>query len=273
MRRCDGATASAYCPPSVAALSARECAEARATLQSAETRLREVWRSYLGLQAGLAKCDLADTDSADGALTWQCGAWAGRVWCGAELQRAIVAAATGFDAPVGECAGPLGPVETAVVQTVLAAVLRTLLEAFGLPTREPVRWRGPWAHEGDDGLIVRASASAAGLTGQIAWQLPLAAIRRPPAPQTSEQQARLRDTVSAVPVTVQATVTGPRLTTDDIARLAPGDIVLLGGQSMEQVSVVASERPIAHGQPGFRNDKLAIRITEMPLTNEVHDGD
>ena len=86
-------------------------------------------------------------------------------------------------------------------------------------------------------------------------------------------QSGALDAVGAVPVVVQATVTGPRLTTDDVARLAPGDIVLLGGQSMEQVSVVVSERPIAHGQPGLRSDKLAIRITEMPLTNEVHDGD
>ena len=271
MRRYQGAAVSAYRPPDVAELSPRERTEAQATLQAAEASAREVWRSYLGPRADLGAWRVADGDDGVAALAWQCGTWQGRVHCDAELQRGIVAAATGFDEISEARDEPLGNAATAVLRVVLAVARRSLLGAFGLPAREAVRWRE--TAKAEPGVIVRGTASAAGVPGEIEWYLPLAAVRRPRTSPTGEARASLREAVGAVAVTVQATVAGPQLTTGELAHLAPGDIVLLGGQSLERVNLIVSGRPVARAQPGLRSEKLALRITEMPLTNEVPNGD
>jgi flagellar motor switch/type III secretory pathway protein FliN len=273
VRRYEGAAVSAYRPPTVAELSPRESAQVQAALVSVSGRLHQIWQSYLGPQAELGDWRIAGDVDADGGLGWQWEGWRGGVRIGDELQHGIIAAATGFDEATAPCNERPGPVATAVLRTVLAALLRSLLGAFGQSAGGPLHWRSDGDAGAAPGVTVRAAGRAAGVPGEIAWRLPLALIRQPSAPPSEEEQERLHTAVSDAEMAVEAVVPGPRISAEELAGLAPGDIVLLGNDSVAEVSVIVAGRAIARGQPGLKSDRLAIRITEMPLMSEVQNGD
>jgi hypothetical protein len=262
-------TAQTYRPSAVDELSPREIALLQAGLHEAQSGLQDTWTSFLGRGATLAAPALTtqpQDSAADCAVhRWHCGAWRGDAQMPPRLEQAIAAAACGFDAVEGEAVA-LTALETAILQTVLTATLRSLASDLALGQMTDITWR-PGAGPGQaQSVWIATDARVGPVRGTIRWSLPMSMVRRAPEPQRKRDQERLWAMLRSEKAQVEICAVGPEMTVAEIADLEPGDVVLLGQSALAEVGVIIAGRQVARAQPGAKGDRLALRITGIGPT-------
>jgi flagellar motor switch protein FliM len=121
-----------------------------------------------------------------------------------------------------------------------------------------VTWPAKVAGAAGADFTVSLGVSAAGAEGMLAIVAPLDMLRRGDEDESRAVWERLQKAT----VHVGAEVDGPGLTLGDLARLEPGDVVLLRGDTA-QARIVVAGRTVATGQPGVSGGCLALRVGDI----------
>lgn len=103
---------------------------------------------------------------------------------------------------------------------------------------------------------------------QISSQMMFSIARQENTPEMTHD---LRKRVEQTMVPMQVLLGATNVSVGDILRLAPGDVVPLGGSADQDLQVLVGEKLKYLGRPGVLRNKMAVQITETVTERELED--
>jgi len=255
--------AEAFRPPRADELSERDWARLRSGLTAAVDGLDGTIETGLRL-AEISREARDEPHVADGEIWYEATGVPLALALRPEMAAALVCVSLGSPAP-DQPAPDLSDVDLAVLDVWARQALQAIAASFQVATGVGARRRAGPSEElaqGDRGCVAADLAWAGDRpAGSILLSRQLVCADEPTGPALAETPELLL----GAPVTVCATIDGPRLPLVELLGLEVGDVVLLGPKGELEVSLAVGSLPIATGRPGARSERMAVRLTRIAV--------
>ena len=156
---------------------------------------------------------------------------------------------------------PLRDLEAELLSPVLAGLLEALAPAWALTPASPIRWatasdfaREPWP-EGSC-AVIGLEIMSEGLLGDILLGIPVSRFE----PLVARPVAADPGQPAGVDIEVAARFPIATLRLGDLRDLAPGDLLVWGGDAAPEMTVEVSKKPRFSGRPGSLAGKAAVEV-------------
>jgi len=158
-----------------------------------------------------------------------------------------------------------GPLATSVGEAMLEALARRLLGTAPAASAAALRWDGEgvppaWLEPGA-GAAIYSLAPALPLLLALSPALVAACLPKA-ARRVREPLAALPRAMEGCPVELQAVVGEAELELGELARLAPGDVIVLGRRLDEPLALQLGAEPVAQVQLGTMGEGRAVQVVQ-----------